>query len=45
MSGAAYVAIIALVLLAAQSAGRSVASRNASAAARAESRSFDAMIG
>lgn len=45
MSGAAYVAIIALVLLAAQFAGRSVASRNESAAARAESRSFDTMVG
>ena len=37
MAGAVYVAIVAIVLLAVQSAGRSVASRDAAAAARAES--------
>jgi hypothetical protein len=45
LTGVVYAAAIALFILAVQLAGRSVASRNASAAARAESRSFDTMPG
>jgi hypothetical protein len=42
LSGAVYVAIIALVVLAVRSAGRS---RTSQGAVRAQSRSFDAMLG
>jgi hypothetical protein len=45
LSGVLYAATIALVVLAVHSAGRSLASRNAVAAVRAESQSFDAMVG
>jgi uncharacterized membrane protein YfcA len=45
VSGVVYVTVVALILLGVQSVGRLVASRNASAAARAETRAFDTLVG